>query len=86
MAYDIVIVGGGPAGLACARTASGRGIRTLLIERKKTIGKKVCAGGITWNGLIQKIPGFTAEKEFPSQFLLGCDYFHCYTLMHPQRF
>jgi len=69
MAYDIVIVGGGPAGLACARTASDSGMRTLLIERKKTIGKKVCAGGITWNVLIQKIPGFTAEKEFPSQFI-----------------
>ncbi len=69
MSYDIIIVGGGPAGLACAKTAADRGMKTLVIERKKTLGEKVCAGGITWNGLIQKIPGFVPEKEFPSQFL-----------------
>ncbi len=71
MSYDIVIVGGGPAGLACAKTAADKGMKPLVIERKKTIGKKVCAGGITWNGLIQKIPGFAAEREFPSQFLFS---------------
>ncbi|MCK5516972.1 MAG: NAD(P)/FAD-dependent oxidoreductase [Desulfobulbaceae bacterium] len=71
MAYDIIIVGGGPAGLACARTAADRGMRTLVIERKRNIGKKVCAGGITWNGLIQKLPGFSAEKTFPSQHLFS---------------
>ncbi len=69
MSYDIVIVGGGPAGLACAKTCADEGARTLVIERKKNIGKKVCAGGITWNGLIRKIPGFAAEKKFPSQYL-----------------
>ena len=71
MAYDIIIVGGGPAGLACARTAADNGLRTLLVERKRTVGKKVCAGGITWNGLIQKLPGFSAEKTFPSQYLFS---------------
>jgi len=69
MSYDIIIVGAGPAGLACATTAAKRGLKTLVIERKKTIGEKVCAGGITWNGLIKKIPGFVPEKKFPSQFL-----------------
>jgi len=69
MSYDIVIVGGGPAGLACAKTAADDGMRVLVLERGQIIGKKVCAGGITWNGLIQKIPGFAAEKKFPSQFL-----------------
>ena len=69
MSYEIIIVGGGPAGLACAKIAADRGMKTLVIERKNTLGKKVCAGGITWNGLIQKIPGFVPEKEFPAQFL-----------------
>ncbi len=69
MLYDIIIIGGGPAGLSCAKTAADEGMKPLVIERKRTIGKKVCAGGITWNGLIQKIPGITPEKEFPSQFL-----------------
>lgn len=67
MSYDIVIVGAGPAGLACAGTSANGGMRTLIIERNEILGKKVCAGGITWNGLIQKIPGFEPEKKFPSQ-------------------
>jgi len=69
MSYDIVIVGAGPAGLACARTAAKGGMRTLVIERNEILGKKVCAGGITWNGLIQKIPGFEPENKFYSQSL-----------------
>jgi len=69
MSYDIIIVGAGPAGLACANIAAYRGMKTLVVERKEKIGGKVCAGGITWNGLIKKFPGFAPEKEFPSQFL-----------------
>jgi len=67
--YDIIIIGAGPAGLACSRVAAGRGLKVLVIERRDSIGKKVCAGGITWNGLIQKIPGYVAEKEFPQQYI-----------------
>ncbi|WP_457575759.1 NAD(P)/FAD-dependent oxidoreductase [Desulfomarina sp.] len=69
MFFDMVIIGGGPAGLACAEKAAEGGLKTLVIERKEKIGPKVCAGGITWNGLIKKIPGFTPEKEFPVQFI-----------------
>lgn len=69
MFFDLVIVGGGPAGLACAQKAAEGGLRTLVIERKEKIGPKVCAGGITWNGLIKKIPGFIPEKEFPVQYI-----------------
>jgi len=69
MSYDIIIIGGGPAGLACARDAAEKGMKSIVLERKKSIGRKVCAGGITWNGLIQKLPGYAAEKEFFSQYL-----------------
>lgn len=37
--YDLVIVGGGPAGLAAAVNASAEGLRTLLIEREATGGQ-----------------------------------------------
>ena len=69
MSYDVVIIGGGPAGLSCAKITSGYGLKTLVIERKSAIGEKVCAGGITWNGLIKKFPSYNAEKEFKTQFI-----------------
>jgi len=50
--YDILIVGGGPAGLSAAISASGSGQNVLLVERNREIGKPVlCAEGITHLGL-----------------------------------
>jgi len=35
--YDLIVVGGGPAGLMAAKTAAEDGLKVLLIERKKNI-------------------------------------------------
>lgn len=69
MSYDIVIVGAGPGGLACAEIAASHGFSTLVLERKKNIGTKVCAGGITWNGLIRKVSEDLAERHFYKQYI-----------------
>ena len=47
--YDVVIVGGGPAGLMAARVAGENGLRTALLERKKTItsSRRVDGGGLS---------------------------------------
>ncbi len=69
MHFHTVIAGAGPAGLACARILAEHGLQPLVIERHETIGAKVCAGGITWGGLISKVPQDLAEKSFPVQHI-----------------
>lgn len=67
MTFDLIIVGAGPGGLACAEIAASEGLKTLVLERKPVIGKKVCAGGVTWNGLVRKIPIDISERQFTTQ-------------------
>jgi geranylgeranyl reductase family protein len=40
--FDVVIVGGGPAGSSCAAFCAAAGLRTVLIEREKFPREKVC--------------------------------------------
>ena len=43
--YDVVMVGGGAAGLMCALTAGRRGRRALVIEHANKVGKKILMSG-----------------------------------------
>src|SRR6266849_8184926 len=45
---DVLIVGGGPAGLAAAETTAGLGARTVLLERQNEIGYPVHTSGGSW--------------------------------------
>ena len=45
---DVLIVGGGPAGLAAAEAAASQGARTLLLERQNEIGYPVHTSGGSW--------------------------------------
>ncbi|MEP7234840.1 MAG: NAD(P)/FAD-dependent oxidoreductase [Ignavibacteriota bacterium] len=45
MHYDVIIIGGGAAGLMCAIEAGKRGRSVLIIEREEKIGKKILISG-----------------------------------------
>ena len=45
MDYDVVIIGGGAAGLMCAIEAGKRGRRVLLLEHANRVGKKILRSG-----------------------------------------
>lgn len=48
--YDVVVVGGGPAGLGSAVYAASEGLRTVLVERRATGGRpaRAAASRTTW--------------------------------------
>ena len=53
-AYDMVVIGGGPAGSMAALTASDLGLSVLMVERDNTIGSPVrCAEAVDKKGLQQ---------------------------------
>ncbi len=45
--FDVVVVGGGPAGLAASTSAAKHGARVLLVERYGFLGGMGTAGGVT---------------------------------------
>ena len=43
--HDVLVIGGGAAGLMCALTAGRRGKRVLLVEHANRVGKKILMSG-----------------------------------------
>lgn len=46
--YDVLIVGGGPAGLAAAESAAKQGVCVLVLERQNEIGYPIHTSGGSW--------------------------------------
>ncbi len=45
MHYDVLIIGGGAAGLMCAAVAGQRGRRVRVVEHASRVGKKILMSG-----------------------------------------
>ena len=60
MDYDLVVVGGGPAGSSSAWAAAKKGIKVALIEKESSIAETVRTSGVTW---IQNIKEFGIPED-----------------------
>ncbi|MDG4797637.1 geranylgeranyl reductase family protein [Micromonospora sp. WMMD1082] len=49
--WELVVIGGGPAGLSAAHVAAGLGVRTLVLERAAHPRYKTCGGGLIGTSL-----------------------------------
>lgn len=58
--YDVVIVGGGPGGLSCAKHLAGSGKTVLVLEKSPRVGMKICSGEIS----PKVLPGKDPKKIF----------------------
>lgn len=58
--YDVVVVGGGPAGSSVAYAAASKGVSVLVIEKESKIAETVRTSGVTW---IQEIKKFGIPHE-----------------------
>lgn len=60
--YDVIIIGGGPAGLTAAQYASRAKLRTIILD------KSAAAGALAYSSKIENYPGLT--KPVPGKELL----------------
>lgn len=52
--YDIIIVGGGPAGTSAAYAAASAGARAVVLEKEPQIAQSVRTSGVTWMDTVRE--------------------------------
>ena len=85
MKYDLIVIGGGPAGMFAAITAAQRGKRVLLLERNDRLGKKLLITGkgrcnvtnhCSAQEILQNVPRngrflYSAVESFPPEKIMA---------------
>ena len=77
-AFDLVVIGAGPAGLAAAVYASSEGLRTLVVERE-SIGGQAGSSSLIRNylGFARGVSGAElAQRAYQQAWVFGCSFAH----------
>lgn len=72
MQYDVIVVGSGPSGTACAYECAKNGLKTLIIEKRKLPRFKSCGGAIS-NRVVKEIG--EVDKTISEGDILGARIF-----------
>ncbi len=60
--FDVIVVGGGPAGAVAAHQLATAGLSVVLIERGETPGSKNLSGGVLYGRVLDQVfPGFAQQ-------------------------
>jgi len=77
---QVIVIGGGPGGSAAAKKCAERGLKTLLLEKKKLPREKICAAMLFMDVTVRQI-----EQEFgeiPSNAFADPAYFYGESIVH----
>ncbi|PIZ99739.1 MAG: aminoacetone oxidase family FAD-binding enzyme [Candidatus Komeilibacteria bacterium CG_4_10_14_0_2_um_filter_37_10] len=72
--YDVIVIGGGPAGMMAAGRAAARGQRVLLLEKNDSLGKKLLltgGGRCNFTNNQSSLQNFLAKYGKDSKFLFS---------------
>ena len=85
MKYDVVIIGGGPAGYTAANKASENGLKTLLIEKDKVGGTCLNRGCIPMKSIIESARIYNSHLESELYGIKYSDVSFDYSLINSRR-
>ena len=85
---DLVIVGGGPAGMVCGYYLAASNKKVVLFERKLSVGGGMWGGGIMFNEIVvqDKARGILDEFEVKSRLYEKGYYLTIYPSSKPVGF